>query len=248
MPIYNFEASGRVKIEEPESGPRETKPLKMKEKLLEKALEYKFEIIWWAIYLLILILALILPESDFLEFLYLFHKKTIYSIGVFFILWETIYSIQSRVRKKPFGETINHILMSLFIFCILFGLNLWVYKMVIGPKLTIIEILEPKDGSRVSGDNIEVKVFVRNIELPVYPILETPQHTQWVQAKRFIQHNKFKDTLTLQVYLGGGYIGIGEIFKIFAIGTKEGLEIGTMLERIPPGAIHSNTVTVRRVR
>jgi hypothetical protein len=78
--------------------------------------------------------------------------------------------------------------------------------------------------------------------------VETPQGTQWIQAKRFIQHNKFKDTLTLQVYLGRGYIGIGEKFKIFTIGTKEGLEIGTMLERIPPDAIYSNMVNVRRIQ
>ncbi len=127
--------------------------------------------------------------------------------------------------KKSNGEIIKHILLSLLILGFLL-LNLWVYKEVIGPKLTTIEILSPKDKSEVSGPAIETRVFVRNVELPIYLIVETPQGTQWIQAKRYIQYNKFKDTLTQEVRLGEGYIGIGESFKIFAIGTKEDLEIG----------------------
>ncbi|MCU4137419.1 MAG: hypothetical protein MW689_000990 [Thermodesulfobacteria bacterium] len=60
---------------------------------------YKSEIIWWSIYILILLAGLILPEGDFLEILYRFHKKIIYSLTLFFILWNIFRIIQDFIKK-----------------------------------------------------------------------------------------------------------------------------------------------------
>ncbi len=91
MRIYSFDITGKVRIEESESGTHgeeKNNSMEKKGKLFKKALEYKVELIWWIIFAIDLILALILPESDFLEFLYLFHKKCnsrcsfiVYSLG-----------------------------------------------------------------------------------------------------------------------------------------------------------------------
>ena len=239
MRIYNFEVSGKIKLEDSKG---DDKPPNCGDNRLKRWIE----IIVLVVSILSFILGFLLPESDFLELLYRFHWRVIFSIIGLVIAMEAIYIVHGLIKRRIFSELIGHVLMSLLFFIILIA-NLWVYEKVVGPKLTTIEILYPKDGGEVSRPICEVKVFVRNVEWPIYPIVETPQGTQWIQAKRFIQHNKFKDTLTLQVYLGGGYIGIGEIFKIFAIATKEDLPIHR-LDKIPPDAIYSNTVNVRRVQ
>ena len=160
---------------------------------------------------------------------------------------EAIYLIIGLVNKIHFSKLIAHVLLSLSLFVILFVINLGIYDKVVGPKLTTIKIEEPKDNSRITSPITEVKVFVRKIELPIYLVVEIEQGTLWVQTKRHLQHNQFKDTLTENVRLGEWYIGVDETFKIFAIGTKEDLKIG-LLERIPSDSIYSNIVNVKRVR
>lgn len=239
MRIYNFEVSGKIKLEDSKG---DDKPPNCGDNKLKRWLE----IIALVVSILSFILGFLLPESDFLELLYRIHWRAIYSIIGLVIAMEAIYIVHGLIKRRNFSELIGHVLMSLLFFIILIA-NLWVYEKVVCPKLTTIEILYPKDGGEVSRPICEVKVFVRNVEWPIYPVVETPQGTQWIQAKRFIPHNQFKTILTQQVRLGEGYISVGETFKIFAIATKEDFPIG-ILERIPPDAIHSNTVTVRRVR
>lgn len=240
--IYNFEISGKMKLEEPEDKQEE---INTRKTFLGKVLKYKFEMIWWIIFTIDFIFSLALPEGDFREMLYLFHEKSTLAAILFFSFCEVIYLFKLYIRNKR-RDIINHIIIGLLTFGFLL-LNLWIYEKVLGPKLTTIEILSPQNREEVSGPAIEVRAFVRNIETPIYLIVETPQGSQWVQSKRYTQTNKFKDILTEVVRLGEGYIGIGEEFKIFAIGAKEDLEIG-ILEKIPPHSIVSNTVAVKKVK
>lgn len=76
-------------------------------------------------------------------------------------------------------------------------------------------------------------------------LVETPQGSHWTQDKLF--PTQFKDNLSGKARLGEGEVGIGETFRILTIATREDLPIG-LLERIPPDAIYSNTVNVRRVK
>lgn len=214
---------------------------------LKKVSEYRFEIIWWAIFTLIFILGLVSPIGNLLEFLYLFHKKAIYSIIIFLVVWETIHLIQGLIKKESTWDLIKHFIKSLMIFIILLMVNLWLYEKIIGPKLTTIKIVEPKENTNISMPITEVKVFVRNVKLPIYIIVEDPQGTHWIQSKRYIPHNQFKDILSQEVRLGQGYIGIGEKFRILALGTEKKLEIG-ILEIVPPDSILSNVVTVKRIK
>lgn len=246
MRIYNFEVSGKLKLDDDKGNNELPLYTKIKKKIIDKVLDKLWEIILGTIFSLILLLGLLLPEGSFLELLFRFHKTAIYSILFFLVAAEVAYLIDGLKEKKPFWKLITHVISSLILFFILFVLNLGVYENVVGPKLTTIEVIEPKEGDKVSKPTVEAKVFVRNLEIPIYFIVETPQGTHWVQAKRFIPHNQFKTTLIQEVRLGEGYIGIGELFKIFAIGTKEDLEI-RYLEKIPPHSIVSNIVTVKRV-
>jgi hypothetical protein len=204
------------------------------------------EIVVGAIFSLIFIMGLFLHEGFFLELLFRFHKTVIFSIILLVVVMEAIYIVRGLLEQRKYLELISHVVVSLTLFLILFVVNLGVYEKVVGPKLTTIEILEPKDGGEVLKPITEVKFFVRNAKWSIYLIVETPQGTQWIQAKRLIPNNQFKATLTQAVRLGEGYIGIGETFKIFAIGTKEDLDIG-LIEKIPPYSIVSNMVTVKRI-
>lgn len=264
MRIYNFKISGKLELEledckgnnrisaEGDYLPKnnENNVCKIiKEKIIEKFFDKIWEIIGGLIFSLIFILGLLLPEGSFLELLYIFHKRVIYSILFLLIIVEGVYLVKGLIKgkEKDIKELISHTLISLAFFLVLFVLNLGIYEKLVSPKLTTIEVLEPKDRSEVSKPVIEAKIFVRNVEIPIYLIVETPQGTHWIQAKRFIPHKQFKTTLSQEVRLGDGYIGIGESFKIFTIGTKEELEIG-VLEKIPPYSIVSNVVAVKRVQ
>ncbi len=130
-------------------------------------------------------------------------------------------------------------------FIILGAANLYVFDIIVGPKLIALEILMPKELNEIQGEVTQVSLSTRNIKQPIYIVVETPQGTFWTQDKLFPK--QFKETLRGKARLGEGEVGIGETFKIFAIATKEDLRIG-LLERIPPDSIHSNTVNVRRVR
>ena len=205
----------------------------------------KVEIIWWVIFAIIIILGLILPEGKFLELLYLFHKKLTYSLAMFFIIWETYQTIIDFTRGRHPKEIIKHLLLSLLIFIIIFKLNLLIYEKYVGPKLTTIK-LELKNKTEVSKSITEVEVFTRNIEVPIYLIVETPQGTQWVQPnKRFVPNNQFKANWVEKVHLGGESIGLEETFKIFAIGSEEDLKIG-IIASIPSHSIMSNELEIKR--
>lgn len=205
---------------------------------------YKSEIIWWSIYILILLAGLILPEGDFLEILYRFHKKIIYSLTLFFILWNIFRIIQDFIKnKKPLHSVIKHILTDLLILFLLFSVNLWVYEKIVGSKLTTIKI----STLEIIGSIVQVKIFVRNVKWPIYLIVETPQGTKWIQCKKYIPYGQFKTYFIEEVRLGEGDIGMGKNFKILAISTKEKLRIGVLRE-IPPGSIVSNILIVKRVR
>lgn len=241
---FNFEITGKMKIEKIEDGkhsgfvdPEAEQPFWKK---------YKFEIIWWAIFALLIILGMILPEGKFLELLYLFHKQLTYIVVFFFIIWEAYHTITDFIKRKPHKEIIKHLLLGLLIFIIIFKFNLLIYEKYVGPELTTIEISELKSKSEGLIFITEVNVFVRNVKVPIYLIVETPQGTKWIQSKRFVPNKQFKANLIEEVHLGGGYIGLGETFKIFTIGTEEDLKIGTITS-IPSDSIKSNVMPVKRI-
>ena len=240
---YNFEITGKMKLENTDgnkySGVTDPEPIKPFWK------KSKVEIIWWVIFALIIILGFTLPEGKFLELLYLFHKKLTYSVAMFFVIWETYQTVIDFIRRKDTKEIIKHLLLSLLIFIIVFKLNLLIYEKYVGPKLTTIK-LELKNKTEVSKSITEVEIFTRNIEVPIYLIVETPQGTQWVQPnKRFVPNNQFKANWVEKVHLGGGYIGLGEIFRIFAIGSEEDLKVG-VITSIPSHSIISNELEIKR--
>lgn len=209
--------------------------------------EYRLEMILGMIFVLIFISGLLLPESDFLEVLFLFHKKAIYSIIFFLVIWETVYLVIGLIKKKPFAILMSHILLCLAAFIIFSKVNLYTYEKVIGAKLAAIEILEPKYTDKVYGGIIDVKVFIRNVRVPVYLVVETPQGTPWVQSRIQIPAYQFKATLTQKARLGGILIDEPQTYRIFAIGTGSKLEVNRS-EEIPTDSIVSNIVAVKRVR
>ena len=130
-------------------------------------------------------------------------------------------------------------------FIILGAANLYVFDIIVGPKLIALEILMPKEMNEIQGDVTQISLSTRNIKQPVYIVVETPQGTFWTQDKLYPR--QFKENLRGKARLGEGGTGMGETFKIFAVTTKEDLKIGP-LESIPPDSIYSNPVNVRRVR
>jgi hypothetical protein len=130
-------------------------------------------------------------------------------------------------------------------FIILGAANLFVFDIIVGPKLIALVILVPKEMNEIQGEVTQVSLSTRNIKQPIYIVVETPQGTFWTQDKLFPR--QFKENLRGKARLGEGELGKGETFKIFAIATKEDLKIG-VLGRIPPDSIYSNIVNVRRVR
>lgn len=142
-------------------------------------------------------------------------------------------------------NTIYRLVVGSIIFLFLFAIDSYIMDKIVKPKLSKLEIVSPVNGKDVSNLFTDIEVNVRAVEDKlVYVVVETPQGSLWTQDKLFPK--KFKDKLDGRARLGEGEVGIGGTFKIFAIATKENLPIG-LLVKIPPDAIHSNTVTVRRV-
>lgn len=131
------------------------------------------------------------------------------------------------------------------IFVVLGAFNLYVFDVIVGRKLVAIEIVSPTERKEISGELTQVTVGARNIRLPIYIVVETPQGTLWVQGRLF--STRFKEDLPGRARLGQGEVGIGDIFRIFAVATKEDLKIGPLVT-IPSHSIHSNTVHVKRIR
>lgn len=122
--------------------------------------------------------------------------------------------------------------------------NLYMFDVIFGPKLIALEIMSPREMSDIPEEFTQVSISTRNIKLPIYIVVETPQGTLWIQDK--LLPRRFKDNLQGRARLGEGEVGIGEVFRIFVIATEKDLPIG-VLERVPSRAIYSNTVNVRRV-
>ena len=221
---------------------------KIKVKILEYSCNNIAQLAGWILFSLLFILGLILPNGSFLELLYRLHETAIYSLIAWLFAIEVIRLIHGFTAKSRKADLITHLLWGTLIIIILFCVNHVVYEKLVGPKLTTIEIMQPQNGSEIFQPTVEVAFFVRNIEWPVYLIVETPQGTPWIQHYQQMQHNKFKDILKQYAQLGDGSVGVGGTFRIFAIGTTENLETGHTLEKIPPQSIVSNTVAVRRVR
>jgi hypothetical protein len=198
----------------------------------------------------VIIFLFIVPVEKIIEFLFIMHKKVLIVMGILFIGSELILFILGLFKKNlkkiiDIKELIKHLIWSLIFFILLFA-NITTFEMLVLPHLIKIEILVPQDKAEIANLVTDVKVFVMAVEdQSIYITVKTPQGTLWTQDKLFT--SKFKDELTGIARLGEGEVGIGEMFKIFAIATKKDLPIG-VLERIPPDAIHSkNTVTVKRV-
>ena len=147
---------------------------------------------------------------------------------------------ENRLKRYLF----NSILWST-IYVLLGAFNLYVFGVIVGPRLIAIKIVSPTEMKEISGEITQVTVAARNIKLPIYILVETPQSTLWVQGELF--STRFKENLPGRARLGQGEVGVGDIFRIFAIATKDNLQIGPLVT-IPPDSIHSNTVNVRRVR
>lgn len=186
------------------------------------------------------------------------------AVGVFFvmegviigiIIWKILWKrlIEELIQWKRLIEELTQLKRKLIsfllwsaIFIVLGAANLYVFDVIVRHKLVAtIEILSPKEMSNIPEEVTPVSISTRNLDISVYIIVETPQGTLWIQDKLFPK--RFKDNLRGKARLGEGEAGIGEFFRIFAIAPKEDLPIG-ILNKIPPDAIYSNTVTVRRVQ
>jgi len=193
-------------------------------------------------FILILVIAVTVSDDKLLEFLFVIHKKVLVIMGILFIgkeLWDFIKKYKSGIVDK------FHLLWSLVFFVLLFA-NIAVFEIIVVPKLSKIEISYPKDGTEIMGLMTDVEILVRSVKHHLYIIVKTPQCSLWRQIDE-LKTEKFKDKLKGKAQLGELMLGIDESYEIFAIATKKDLPIGR-LESIPPDAIWSNTVTVRRVR
>jgi hypothetical protein len=189
-----------------------------------------------------------------LEVIYLVHKLIVFLICGFVVVVEGIIGarISWKMLRKGLKKEVSQLKKKLVysvlwttVF-ILFGIaNLYVFEEIVGPKLTDLKIISPKEMSTIPSGTTEVSISARNVKPPVYVIVGTPQGALWVQDKVF--PTKFKENLVGRARLGQGEVGIGDIFRIFAVATKDNLQIGPLVT-IPPDSIHSNTVSVRRIR
>ncbi len=199
-------------------------------------------IIGIVLFILTLVLAIIISDEELLEFLYKMHKKVLIIMGILFIgkeLWNFVKKYMSVSVGKP------NLLWSLIFFGLLFA-NIEIFEMIVCPKLSKIEILYPKNNKKIAGHMTDVEISVRCVKNPLFIVVKTPQRTLWRQIGT-LKTEEFKDKLKGKAQLGELALGINGDYEIFAIATKEDLPIG-ILERIPPDAIYSNTVNVKRVR
>lgn len=193
-------------------------------------------------FILILVIAVIVSDEKLLEFLFVIHKKVLVIMGILFIgkeLWDFIKKYKNGIVDK------FHLVWSLVFFVLLFA-NIAIFEMIVCPKLSKIEILYPENNEEIAGHMTDVEISVRCVKNPLFIVVKTPQRTLWSQIDK-LKTEEFKDKLKGKAQLGELALGINRDYEIFAIATKEDLPIG-VLERIPPDAIYSNTVNVKRVR
>lgn len=196
-----------------------------------------------------IVAAISFKDDELLEILFILHKKALIIMGILFMGAELILFIIEIVDKilKKVTETknlITHLIWSLIFLVLLLG-DLTIFEIIVHPKLADIEIVHPLNGAEVANLTTEVQVFARALEGQlIYIIVKTPQGTMWAQKKLFT--SQFKDTLRGQAQLGEGEKGIREVFEIFAIATREELQIG-ILPTLPSKYIASKIVEVKRI-